>query len=276
MRIIDPHTHVWINDPAFPWPAESAGHVPEDRTAEMLLDLKDRHGVEKTVLVQYIGYRWDNSYVSHVLRKYPDRFAGVCRVNPEDPDAPDHLSHWVEEHGFQGVRLSPSAGPEGDWFTGPLMPPIFRRAEELRVPLLMLTRPGRLPDLARLLDRFPDLDVVVDHMADARPDRPEDIQAVLDLARYPRVYVKISHTWSISSQGYPWTDTHDMVKAVYQAFGGGRIMWGTDWPVCLSKADYGQTLSVVRDEMRFISPEDMVRVLGGTALGLWTFEDRKA
>ena len=276
MRIIDPHTHVWINDPAFPWPAESTSQVPEDRTAEMLLDLMDRHGVEKTVLVQYIGFRWDNAYVSHVLRKYPDKFAGVCRVNPEDPAAPDHLSHWVEEHGFQGVRLSPSAGPEGDWFTGPLMPPIFRRAEELRVPLLMLTRPGRLTDLARLLDRFPDLDVVVDHMADARPDRPEEIRAVLDLARYPNVYVKISHTWSISSQGYPWPDTHDMVEAVYQAFGGRRIMWSTDWPVCLPKADYGQTLSVVRDEMRFISPEDMVHVLGGTALGLWTFEDRKA
>ncbi len=276
MRIIDPHTHIWINDPAFPWPTEKENPALVDRTAEMLLGLMDRHGVDKTVLVQYIGYLWDNTYVSHVLRKYPDRFAGVCRVNPEDPAAPDHLSHWVEDQGFQGVRLSPSEGPAGDWFAGPLMPPIFRRAEELKVPLLMLTRSGRLPDLARLLDRFPDLDVVVDHMADARPDRPEEIQAVLDLARYPRVYVKISHTHSISKQGYPWSDTHAMVKAVYQAFGGDRIMWATDWPVCLSSAEYGQTLSVVRDEMPFIAPEDMARVLGGTALALWTFEDLKA
>ena len=142
MRIIDPHTHVWINDPAFPWPAENENPPAEDRTAEMLLDLMDAHGVEKTVLVQYIGYRWDNTYVSHVLRTYPDRFAGVCRVNPEDPAAPDHLGRWVEEHGFQGVRLSPSEGPEGDWFRGPFMPPIFQRAEDLEVPLLMLTRSG--------------------------------------------------------------------------------------------------------------------------------------
>ena len=276
MRIIDPHTHVWINDPAFPWPAENENPPAENRTAEMLLDLMDAHGVEKTVLVQYIGYRWDNTYVSHILRRYPDRFAGVCRVNPEDPAAPDHLGYWVEEHGFQGVRLSPSAGPEGDWFQGPLMPPIFRCAEKLKVPLLMLTRPGRLPDLARLLDRFPDLDVVLDHMADAQPDRHAEIQAVLDLARYPRVYVKISHTWSISKQSYPWSDTHSLVKAVYDAFGGDRIMWGTDWPVCLSNGGYGQTLSVVRDEMTFIVPEDMARVLGGTALTLWTFEDTKA
>jgi L-fuconolactonase len=62
-----------------------------------------------------------------------------------------------------------------------------------------------------------------------------------------------------------------MVQRVYQAFGGPRIMWGTDWPVCLSKAAYPQTFSVVRDEMRFFSPEDREWVLGKTALKLWPF-----
>ena len=235
----------------------------------------DQHGVEKTVLVQVIHYRWDNRYVAHVLRTYPDRFAGVCRVNPEDPAAPDHLNYWVEEFGFQGVRLSPSPGPEGDWFGGDLMPPIFQRAMELKIPLLILTRPCRLPDLVRLLERFPDLDVVLDHMADAQPNRMDEIEAVVELARFPRVYVKISHTWSISKQCYPWSDTHAMVKRVYDSFGGDRLMWGTDWPVCLSDASYGQTLSVVLEEMSFIASEDKPQVLGGTALRLWHFKGSK-
>ena len=50
-------------------------------------------------------------------------------------------------------------------------------------------------------------------------------------------------------------DTHGLVEKVYQAFGGKRIMWGTDWPVCLGKATYAQTLSVVRDEMDFSHPK---------------------
>ena len=71
---------------------------------------------------------------------------------------------------------------------------------------------------------------------------------------------------------YPWSDTHGLVQEVYQAFGGRRIMWGTDWPVSLGKAEYGQTLSVVRDEFsRFIGAEDMEWVLGKTALTLWSF-----
>ncbi|MBI1924876.1 amidohydrolase [Candidatus Poribacteria bacterium] len=273
MRIIDPHVHVWKNDPRFPWAPETTHPPTQDATPEMLLELMAANGVEKTVLVQVIHYRWDNSYTAYAVKTYPDKFMGVGRVNPEDPDAPDHLSYWTEEHGLHGVRLSPSVGPAGDWFKGPLMDPIFSRAEALGVPMLILTGADRLPDLAAILERHGDLDVVVDHMADCRIDQPEKLDLLLDLARFPRVYVKISHTWSISKTTYPWADTHDMVKKVYHAFGGQRIMWGTDWPVCLGKATYAQTLSVVRDEMDFFTPEDREWVLGKTALQIWKFRE---
>ena len=271
VRIIDPHVHVWANDPRYPWAAETT-HLPErDATPEMLLTLMDAQGVEATVLVQVIYYRWDNSYTARALANYHDRFMGVCRVNPEDPAAPDHLSHWTEAHGFHGVRLSPAVDASGDWFTGPLMDPLLARAAQLGVPLLVLTRPSRLPDLGVLLDRHTDLDVVIDHMADPSLDDPADLQRLLDLARYPRTFVKISHTWSISRQAYPWADTHVLVKRVYGTFGPQRIMWGTDWPVCLAHAQYGETLRVVREEMRFFSADDLEWVLGKTALRLWPF-----
>lgn len=274
MRIIDPHVHVWKNDPAFPWPEENKNPPSEDRTAEDLLALMDIHGVEKTVLVQVIHYRWDNSYVADVIKRYPDKFVGVGRINPEDPAAADHVSMWTEEHGLHGVRLSPARDASEDWFTSPAMDPIFARAQDLGIPMLILTGSRRLPDLARLLDKYPELDTVIDHMADVHPDDAEGRKLLADMARYPRVYVKISHTWSISQGCYPWTDTHDLVQEVYQTFGAQRISWGTDWPVCLGKAEYEQTLSVVRDEMKFFSPEDLEWVLGKTALTLWNFGEK--
>ena len=273
MRIIDPHVHVWKNDPQFPWAPETTNPPAEDATEETLLELMAANGVEKTVLVQVIHYRWDNRYAADAMKRYPDKFMGVCRINPEDPEAPDHLSRWVEEDGFHGVRLSPSVAEAGNWFTGPLMPPIFRRAETLGVPMLLLTGAERLVDLVPLLEQHPDLDVVVDHMASCSPDAPEKLELLLNLAQFPRVYVKISHTWSISKTGYPWADTFEQVKKVYHAFGGSRIMWGTDWPVCLSRASYAETLSVVRDEMDFFTPEDREWVLGKTALRLWQFQE---
>lgn len=61
MQIIDPHVHIWINDPRYPWAAETAEPPAADATPEMLLDLMAANKVEKTVLVQVIHYRWDNA-----------------------------------------------------------------------------------------------------------------------------------------------------------------------------------------------------------------------
>lgn len=273
LRIIDPHVHVWINDPAFPWADQTTNPPAEDRTPQTLIELMDAHGVEKTVLVQVIFYRWDNRYIAHVARQHPDRFMAVGRVNPEDPAAPDHLTDWTVNHGLHGVRISPAEDAGGDWLTGPLIDPLFARAQQLGVPMLILTGPSRLPDLTPLLEKYGDLDVVIDHMADVHPNDAQGRKCLTALARFERVNVKISHTWAISNQPYPWADTHDLVKEVYHTFGPRRIMWATDWPVCLAKAEYGQTLSVVREQLPFIPAADLEWVLGKTALKLWAFNE---
>jgi predicted TIM-barrel fold metal-dependent hydrolase len=270
LRIIDPHVHVWVRDPAYPWAKETAKPPTRDATPEMLLDLMKANGVEKTVLVQYIGYRWDNSYVADTVRKYPQYFQGVARVNPLDPSSPDHLSRLAAA-GFQGVRLSPGADASGDWIRGELMPPLWKRAESLRVPMQILAPVSRMPDIARLTERYPELTVVIDHMADCPVDAPEELEKLLALERYPKVFVKISHTWSISRQAYPYRDAQEQVKRLYHRFGPKRLMWGTDWPVVEDRASYLQALTVVRDEMKFLNQDDLSWILSKTVERVWPF-----
>src|SRR5882724_2731775 len=92
IRIIDPHVHVWKRDPKYPFAKETTRPPEFDATPEMLLDLMKANNVERTVIIQVIHYRWDNSYLHDVLKQYPEYFLGVARVNPQDPAAPDHLS----------------------------------------------------------------------------------------------------------------------------------------------------------------------------------------
>ena len=96
----------------------------------------------------------------------------------------------------------------------------------------------RMPDLVPLIEQCPELTVVIDHMADCPVDRPQELEKLIALARYPRVFVKISHTWSISRQPYPWLGARILRAAVMTLFGPRRLMWGTDWPVCKQWTTY--------------------------------------
>ena len=269
-RVLDPHVHVWRRDPRFPFANDAK--VPDyDATPEMLLDLMHANGISKTVIIQVIHYRYDNRYLATVLRQYPQYFRGVCRVDPLDPDAPDQLSEVSALPGFRGVRLSPAGGREGDWIRGPLMPPLWTRCKILGIPMTLLAPIDRIPDVQPLIERFPDLTVVIDHMADCPVDRPEKLDNLIALRRYPRVYVKISHTWSLSKDAYPWLDAQTLVKRLYDAFGPQRLMWATDWPIAKERATYRQRLTVVRDDMSFLNAVDKEWMLSKTVERVWPF-----
>lgn len=268
-RIIDPHVHVWKHDPRFPF---ATNHPPaRDAAPETLLDLMKANGVERTVIIQVIHFKWDNSYLASVLKQYPQHFQGVARVNPEDPKAPDQLSSLVEQ-GFHGVRLSPSGEASGDWIRGELMPPLWKRCQELRVPMTILAPIGRMPDIGKLIDRYPDLTLVIDHMADCPVDQPKELDKLIALKRHPRTFVKVSHAWSLSHGKYPWLDSQELIRHLHGEFGPERLMWSTDWPIIEnSGATYQQALTLVEDDMPFLNATDKSWMLSRTIERVWPF-----
>jgi predicted TIM-barrel fold metal-dependent hydrolase len=272
-RIVDPHVHVWKNDPRYPWPPDLKSPPKDDALPENLLQLMQEHGVEKTVIVHVIHYRWDCRYAADAVRAQRDKFMGVCRIDPESRQPASDLDHWVAQ-GFHGVRLSPGADKSGDWINDVAqMDAIWNRAAELKIPMCVLCPISRIPDVEKVVERHDErLDVCIDHMADSPIDQPDELAKLLRLARYPRVYVKLSHLWSLSKQEYPYRDTHDQVHRLYDAFGPRRLMWGTDWPGIDDYCGYGRALALYRDEIKFFNDDDRKWILGETALRLWPFD----
>src|SRR5439155_18116215 len=115
VRVVDAHVHVWKNDARYPWPKDLAKPPKEDALPATLLGLMKAHGVEKTVLVHVIHYRWDCRYAGDLLKAHRNKLMGVCRVDPTADSAADDLSRWVRDYRFHGLRLSPATGAAGDW-----------------------------------------------------------------------------------------------------------------------------------------------------------------
>jgi predicted TIM-barrel fold metal-dependent hydrolase len=151
------------------------------------------------------------------------------------------------------------------------MDPIWKKASDLKVPMCILCPIERVPDVARVIERFPDLDVCIDHMADCPIGDQEKLAKLLDLKRFPRVYVKISHLWVLSKEAYPYRDTHEQVHKIYDAFGPKRLMWGTDWPGVEKTCGYAKALRLYREEIKFFTDEDRRWILAETVKKLWPF-----
>ncbi len=271
--VIDTHAHVWKVDARFPFARSATGATlpPPDRdaTPEALLALMKANGVRKTVLVQVSHHGWDHSYLIDTLRRHPGAFFAMARVNPEDPAAPDQLEQLTRQHGFRGLRLNVQPAPAFDWVRGPLLPPLLARCESLGIPLGLQTKAARLSDLLRLCERFPRLTVIIDHMADLAPGDAKGIEALLAFTRLPRVFVKLSHTWMLGKQPWPYADAQTLAKRVYDGFGPRRLLFASDWPGVDKFCGYTRTLALIDVEMKFLNAEDKKWIFARNAASIW-------
>jgi predicted TIM-barrel fold metal-dependent hydrolase len=274
--IIDSHLHVWSDDESrYPYGEVSRPGTGDRASVELLNEHMAEAGVEKAVIVQPIHYLYDNRYVADCLARFPGRFAAVCLVDPKDPAAPDQLEELVRGRGFGGMRLHLSRQEDPSALAASDQDPLWRRVEELSVCLIVLGRATDLPALEPIVDRFPDVKVVLDHLGGPpvgeEPTHPL-LGNVLRMAMYPNVYVKVSNMNRMSKGPYPHRDTHDMVRRIYDALGPERLMWGTDFPHVLTAGGYVRALELVRDELDFLTNEDKDWLFSGTVRKVWKFE----
>jgi predicted TIM-barrel fold metal-dependent hydrolase len=261
MKIIEPHVHVWTLDTErYPWSPQTTAPPTRSATAEELIETLDAHGVLGAVLVQVIYYGNDNSYAADCLRRYPDRFAGVCLVDPLDPAAPRKLEYEVRERGFTGLRLRPSADRASTWLSDPATFPIWEKAAELGITISLLIHVEQLAMLPVPLRAFPQVPVIVDHIAwpplEEGPDGPA-IQHLLHLVEYPSVHVKITDPWAISrEEPYPYRKAEPIFRRVFETFGRERCLWGSDWPLVEQHYTYRQAINLYAREWSWLTDED--------------------
>ena len=260
IKTVDAHAQVW----------QSSG-ADDEGAVSRLLERMQSSGVERTVLIQPRQRGWDCSYLGSVVKAHPDKFVAVCRVDPTSTGAPDALSRWVEKQGFRGLHLSPQRDqPGSDWFDNQArVDPLLQRAARLKVPVCVECDLSASRQLEGVIERHKDIDICIDHVAGVSVDDPFVVKRLLLLARYPRVYVKLSDIWSRSKQDYPYRDTHDIVWTLYNAFGPSRLLWGSDYPGVERRVGYAKALSLFREEMPWLADEDRRWIVGKTAFKLW-------
>jgi len=261
MFIVDSHCHV---SPIWYEPVES------------LIFQMDRNGVERAVLVQMNGQP-DDRYQREAVSRFPDRLVSVAWLEAENSDACDQLKRLADQ-GVSGVRLAPGVRSPGK---NPFA--IWQAAADLD---LTVSCGGPSGDFAgrqftELVQLFPKLRIVIEHLggdnsSEACSEILEQRRRVFDLARFPGVYVKIHGLGEFCRRRLPVVESFPferpippLLEMAYQAFGAGRMMWGSDYPPVSAREGYQNSLRLPLEQFASHSAEDRASIFGRVAFALF-------
>ncbi len=273
MIVVDSHQHFWDADELDlpPLPPEAAildrAYLPDDLLPEIT-----RVGVDYTVLVQGFPQSLDTNRWYFRQANSTEFVAGV--VAWMDLTAPSAacsvLDELQKEPKFAGIRHIVQEEPDVDWILRDDVLQSLRELARCGVPLDMPVKPQHLKNVLLALDKVPDLRMVIDHIAKPNiagggsPGWAEDLAAI---AQRPQVYCKLSGLVTEADwQKWKPADLAPYVHHATDVFGWDRLMFGTDWPVCLLAGDYQRVWNVINELLSDIGQDNYAKVFGGNAI----------
>ncbi|MBM3934821.1 MAG: amidohydrolase [SAR202 cluster bacterium] len=279
--IVDTHVHIWEMPPIAPIgpTAPTFKKLPtEPATAEELIADMDQNGVNMSVLVQTSWSTWDNGYLADSAKKYPKRFVTMGMVDPMDKGNAEISRYWMQDRGCVGFRLHPCYYKE-PILTLPQNEAMWKTFVKLGAVIQVQLNVEHAPQVAAVAKKYPSVKIVLDHMA--YPDTKEyphftSHQPIIDLAKHPNVYVKISDLKPQSKMDYPYTDIQGIIRKLHNAYGINRLMWGTGYPgkhrIKHNWPTLDQELRIIREGIDWLSKAEKDRLLGGTAAEVWNLK----
>lgn len=263
MLVTDAQVHVWeISRPGRPWPpARNEPHRQDGFRADAMLKEMDAAGVDRAVIVPPTWVGEGNETGLEAAAAYPARFAVMGRFDVDASDARQRLQGWLQQPHMLGIRMTFGHLPRTERLDDGSLNWFWAECERLGIPL-MLNLPARR--IRAIAERRRDLTITVDHMGRPRdlrgPKAFADLDDLLALAAYPKVFVKVTTVPNYSAEPYPHRDIQPFLRRIYDAFGARRLFWGAD--TTRLNGSYRDCLRLFQEDLDFLSAEDKEWILG--------------
>lgn len=250
--MIDSHQHFWqVGRFEYPWMSEDLGVLYRDYLPDDLAPILQRNGVKQTVVVQASNSVAESRWLLE-LADGNNFIAGVVGwVDLMSAEIDAQLDELCAHPKFKGVRHLVESEPHDDWLVQPAVLAGLRKLSERGLSYDLLVHTRHLQYVPLVAESCPDLALVIDHMAKppiARNEIKEWSEALKPVARYSNVYCKLSGlvteaNWS----SWQTNDLRPYVEYAFELFGPDRMMFGSDYPVCLLAAPYERVLESFRE-----------------------------
>ena len=274
MLRIDAHQHFWKYDPARDqWINESMSAIQRDFFPEDLQPRLQQNGIDGCIAVQSDQSMHENYFQLKNAMNY-DFIKGIVGwVDLQSRDVDDHLCYYKQFNKMKGFRHVLQGESQRDF----MLQPDFTRGigllKKYNFTYDLLVHADQLGYTKDFVALFPDQPFVLDHIGKPLIKEKEIStwkKNIIALAKHENVYCKVSgmiteadwHTWQ-RSDFIPYLDI------IVESFGIKRLMFGSDWPVCLVAGTYEKMLGIVTDYFSSFSENEQRLFFGGNAVNFY-------
>lgn len=247
---IDAHQHYWkIDRGDYGWITSELPELYRDFMPEDLEQHLTKHKMDGSILVQAAPTIEETQFLLSLAAQSTSVLGVVGWLDLFDDEHRVHYEQYQANSKFKGFRLMIQDMPDASRILEPAFIEALRgyAAEDVPVDLLLVSH--QLEYVAELLKKVPNLRGVIDHIA--KPPIKEKTlnpwkQYMRQFAQYPGIYCKLSgmvtegdHAQWIQEDFTPY------IQTILELFGPERVMFGSDWPVCLLAADYSKVVDIL-------------------------------
>ena len=266
---IDAHQHFWhLARGDYGWLTPELGAIYRDFGPDDLAPILARHDIAKTILVQAAPTVAETEFMLALAAQTPFVAGVVGWVDFTNADAPAMIDRLAANKYLVGLRPMVHDIADVNWLTRLDLAPAIETMIANHLVFDALVKPQHLPGLRRFVERYPKLQVVVDH--GAKPEIASHVEAtwrseLRAIAAHPHVTCKVSGL--ITEAAPDWRPDHVLpyIDRLLQMFGPDRLLWGSDWPVVNLAGGYDVWRALTSEALQGLNHEARTAILGGNA-----------
>ena len=247
---IDAHQHYWkIARNDYGWITPELPELYRDYLPADLKPHLTKHHLQGSIVVQAAATLAETEYILSLSDDSEEILGVVGWLDLEDPDYREHFAAFKKHPKFVGFRVMIQELPDANVILEPSYIEAMRYFAELDVPVDLLVSSHQLDAVVRMLQQVPGLRAVMDHIA-----KPQIADGILEpwksqmavIAQIPGIYCKVSAMVTEADHtDWQYSDFTAYIRHVIEVFGSDRILFGSDWPVCLLAASYDEVMNVL-------------------------------
>lgn len=270
---VDAHQHFWQFEPIRDsWISEDMSVIRRDFLPMDLKPLLDASGIDGCVAVQADQSEMETGFLLELASRYPFIKGVVGWVDLLSVNLGERLGYYKKQKAFKGVRHIMQSEPQG-FMTAPKFVKGISSLKDFDLSYDILTNEKQLPEVYELVHSLPEMRLVIDHIS--KPDIKKQsfdhwAKYMKTISGYGHVYVKLSGmVTEADMQNWSAGDFRKYTDFCLEHFGPERLMFGSDWPVCLLAGSYQKVYQALLTCISELSDDEQSWVLGRSATSFY-------